>query len=93
MRTNYVPVRTCLGCGQQRPKKELVRIVIKDGGLMVDEKARLPGRGAYLCPRGGCVNLLLKKKGRLSYSLRASLPRDEEEGFLRGIARARGEEE
>jgi len=93
MRTNHVPIRTCLGCGQQRPKKELVRIVIKDGRLMVDDEARLPGRGAYLCPRAGCVNLLLKKKGKLSYSLRASLPHDEEEGFLRGIERTQGEEE
>jgi predicted RNA-binding protein YlxR (DUF448 family) len=93
MRTNHVPIRTCLGCGLRRPKKELVRIVVIDGILMVDVGKTLPGRGAYLCPRGECVNRLLKKKGRLSYSLRASLPHDVEEGFLRGIERTKGEEE
>jgi predicted RNA-binding protein YlxR (DUF448 family) len=67
--------------------------VIKDGRLMVDEEARLPGRGAYLCHREDCVGRLLKKKGRLSYALRASLPHHVEEGFLRGMVRTKGEEE
>ncbi|OGP55112.1 MAG: hypothetical protein A2Y65_10065 [Deltaproteobacteria bacterium RBG_13_52_11] len=93
MRTKHVPIRTCLGCGQQRQKRELVRIVIKDGALMVDEGGRVPGRGAYLCHQADCVRFLLKKKGRLSYSLRASLPRDVEEGFLRGLLRAMAGEE
>jgi predicted RNA-binding protein YlxR (DUF448 family) len=93
MRTKHVPIRTCLGCGRQRHKGELVRIAIKDRALMVDEDGRLPGRGAYLCHQIDCVNFLLKKKGRLSYSLRASLPRDVEEGFLRGLLRAMAGEE
>jgi uncharacterized protein len=93
MRAKHVPIRTCLGCGQQRPQKELVRIVVFDGILMVDAGGRLPGRGAYLCPGRECVSRLLKKRGRLSYSLRASLPHDVEQGFLCGIGRTKGEEE
>lgn len=88
-----MPIRTCLGCGQQRPKKELVRIAVKDRVLTIDEGVRLSGRGAYLCPRGECVDRLLKKRGRLSYALRASVPRDREEGFLRGLGQAWGGEE
>jgi predicted RNA-binding protein YlxR (DUF448 family) len=71
----------------------LVRIVIKDKALTIDEGAKLPGRGAYLCARAACVNLLLKKKGRLSYSLRVAVPRDVEEDFLRGTVLARVGEE
>ena len=88
-----MPIRTCLGCGQQRPKRELVRIVVKEKILAVDEGARLPGRGAYLCHREECVDHLLKKRGRLSAALRASVPRDAEEGFLRRLGQAWGREE
>ncbi len=92
MRTTHVPIRTCLGCGRKRPKKELVRIVLKDGALIIDERGGFPGRGAYLCPQGDCLNRLLKKRGRLSHALRASVLGSEEEGFLRGIAQAWGGE-
>jgi predicted RNA-binding protein YlxR (DUF448 family) len=92
MRTTHVPIRTCLGCGQQRPKKELVRIVLKDGALILDEKGGLPGRGVYLCPQGECVSRLFKKRGRLSHALRASVPGPVEEGFLRGLRQAWGGE-
>jgi predicted RNA-binding protein YlxR (DUF448 family) len=71
----------------------LVRIVVKDGALMVDEDGRLPGRGAYLCHRGVCAGRLLKKRGRLSHALRAAVPRDREEGFLQGLLHVRGTEE
>ena len=74
------------------PKKGLVRIVLKDGALLIDERGGLPGRGAYLCPQGECVSRLLKKRGRLSHALRVSVPGPVEEDFLRGIAQAwRGE--
>jgi predicted RNA-binding protein YlxR (DUF448 family) len=88
----HIPIRTCLGCGLQRPKKELKRIVLKDGALILDEKGALPGRGAYLCPQRECVEGLLKKRGRLAHALRVTVPREKEEGFLRGIGRAWGEE-
>jgi predicted RNA-binding protein YlxR (DUF448 family) len=88
MMTKPHPLRTCLGCGQKGLKGDLVRIVMVDGVLTVDAQGRLPGRGAYVCPREGCIELLLKKKGRLSYSLRASLSPDAEERFLRGLLHA-----
>jgi predicted RNA-binding protein YlxR (DUF448 family) len=92
MKSTHVPMRTCLGCAQRKGKEDLVRIVMKDGTLMVDAGGRLPGRGAYLCHRSACVQALLKKRGRLSYALRVSLPRDVEEEFLRGLLQSRGKE-
>jgi predicted RNA-binding protein YlxR (DUF448 family) len=71
-----------------------MRIVIKDGALVVDTKLNFAGRGAYLCPDRACVNLLLKKKGRLLlHALRAAVPRGVEEGFLQGLLHAKGNEE
>jgi len=70
-----------------------VRIAIVDGALMVDKDGRLPGRGAYLCHNAACVSSLRKKKGRLSYSLRASVPRTAEDAFLMKLLRTRDGEE
>jgi predicted RNA-binding protein YlxR (DUF448 family) len=85
MRAQHIPVRTCVGCGQRRPKEALMRIVMVDGALTVDESGRLPGRGAYLCPEAACITSLRKKRGRLSYSLRVSVPRAAEDAFLKGL--------
>ena len=82
MKAKHDPIRTCLGCGQRSPKEELIRIVMPDGTLRVDEAGRLPGRGAYLCPETACISSLLKKQGKLSYSLRVSVSRAAEEAFL-----------
>lgn len=93
MKTKHVPIRTCVGCGQRIPKGELRRIVMVDGALRVDKEHRLPGRGAYLCPETACISSLLKKKGKLSYSLRVSVPRAAEDAFLMGLLRRRDGEE
>jgi predicted RNA-binding protein YlxR (DUF448 family) len=93
MRAKHIPIRTCLGCGQKSLKGEMVRIVMVDGVLRVDEERKLPGRGAYLCPEAACISSLLKKKGKLSYSLRASVPRAAEDAFLMGLLRRRDGEE
>jgi uncharacterized protein len=92
MRSSHVPIRTCLGCGRQRPRKELVRICVKDRVLTIDVGSKIPGRGAYLCPRGECVGLLRKKKGRLAHALRTTVSGSEEEDFLRGLRQAYGGE-
>jgi predicted RNA-binding protein YlxR (DUF448 family) len=44
----HVPIRTCVGCRQRRPQRELLRCVLDaDGVVRVDRRA--PGRGAWLC--------------------------------------------
>ena len=69
-----------------------MRITIKDGQLTADTRLRFQGRGAYVCPCPSCVNLLLKKRGRLAHALRTQLPRDAEAGFLRTLAPVTGNE-
>lgn len=48
-----LPIRTCVGCRKRSAKKGLVRLVLVDSNLRVDQNAKQPGRGAYLhsCPK------------------------------------------
>lgn len=50
------PERMCIGCGQHRPKTELIRVVCqKDKTVFVDRTGKAAGRGAYLCPEAECL--------------------------------------
>ena len=42
-----IPVRRCVGCNTQRPKRELVRVVRSpEGEISIDLRGKAPGRGA-----------------------------------------------
>ena len=57
------PMRMCTGCGEMRPKQELVRVVRSpDGDISVDLTGKKPGRGAYICRSAGCLSLSRKKR-------------------------------
>ena len=59
-------MRTCLGCGEVKPKRELVRIVRgTDGNITLDRTGKAPGRGAYICDSKICAQKL-KKNRRLN---------------------------
>ncbi|TVT14817.1 YlxR family protein [Amycolatopsis acidiphila] len=49
------PVRTCVGCRRRASVSELLRVVRQDGQVVVDERRRLPGRGAWLHPEPDCL--------------------------------------
>ena len=49
-RQRRVPIRTCLICGERRPKDKMLRIVrTPDGSVRLDEGERANGRGCYVC--------------------------------------------
>lgn len=57
-----IPVRLCLGCQQQFPKKELVRIVRSpEGEFSVDLTGKKSGRGAYICNKKECLDKAIKE--------------------------------
>ncbi|WP_403020127.1 YlxR family protein [Salinibacterium sp. GXW1014] len=56
------PVRTCLGCRGRAPASSLVRFVARDGIVVADASASLPGRGAWLHPTVECVDSSLKRR-------------------------------
>jgi len=48
-------MRTCTGCRAVAPQRDLVRVAVDGGRLVVDRERRRPGRGAYVHPRASCV--------------------------------------
>lgn len=65
-------MRMCLGCGEMKPKKELIRAVKSpEGEISLDLTGRKPGRGAYLCRSEECLRLARKgRKLEKSFSCR-----------------------
>ena len=58
-----IPLRTCMGCNEKKPKKELIRIVKnKEGVITIDKTGKQEGRGAYLCNSLECLNKTIKSK-------------------------------
>ena len=49
MKMRRYPERTCVGCGTRRQKRELMRLVLDQGELAIDESGKQAGRGTYLC--------------------------------------------
>ena len=48
MKTKKIPMRMCLGCGEMKPKRELIRVVkSKEGDISLDLTGKKSGRGAY----------------------------------------------
>ena len=57
-----IPQRQCIGCGEMKGKKEMIRVIkTAEGEILLDATGRKNGRGAYLCPSEECL-----KKARRS---------------------------
>lgn len=52
----------CIACREGRVKKELVRVVATEQGLIPDETGKAHGRGAYICPDVACLDKAQKTK-------------------------------
>jgi predicted RNA-binding protein YlxR (DUF448 family) len=56
-----VPERKCIGCGESKPKKDLLRIVKdKEGVISIDLTGKKNGRGAYICSNEQCLDKAVK---------------------------------
>ena len=61
-----VPIRTCIGCNEAKPKRELIRVVkTAEGDVSIDFTGRANGRGAYICNNVDCLEKAVKTR-RLS---------------------------
>lgn len=69
-----IPLRKCSGCGEMKPKKELIRVVRSpEGEISLDTTGRKPGRGAYVCPATACLQKAQKAK-RLERAFACAIP-------------------
>ena len=69
-----VPLRQCIGCGQMKGKKEMMRILrTTEGEIVLDMTGKKNGRGAYLCPAMECLKKAVKNKG-LERSFKMAIP-------------------
>lgn len=71
-----IPMRKCVGCGEMKPKKELMRILrTQDDDFCIDTTGKKNGRGAYLCQSAECLKKAVKSKG-LERSFKQSIPQE-----------------
>ena len=69
-----IPERQCLGCGEHRPKLELLRVVRDpEGNVALDFTGKKSGRGAYICYDIKCLRKARKSK-RIDKSLETAIP-------------------
>ena len=74
MTNKKVPMRQCVGCGEMKSKKKLLRVIkTPEEDIVLDATGRKNGRGAYICASMECLNTAMKRKG-LERSLKVSIP-------------------
>ena len=71
-----IPMRKCVGCGEMKPKKELMRILkTETGEVVVDAAGKKNGRGAYICRSVDCFKSAVKSRG-LERSFKQEIPQE-----------------
>lgn len=71
-----IPMRQCVGCGEMRSKKEMMRVLKStEDSIVLDMTGRKNGRGAYLCMNKECLMKARKNKG-LERSFKMSIPKE-----------------
>ena len=74
-RVKHIPQRTCVGCREILPKRQMLRIIRTAEGVRVDPTSKLAGRGAYLHDRRNCWENGLR--GGLAHALKVELTQED----------------
>ena len=70
-----IPMRQCIGCGEMKNKKEMIRILkTPEDEIILDVTGKKNGRGAYLCKEASLAKAH-KSKG-LERSFKMSIPNE-----------------
>ncbi len=80
----HIPQRTCVGCREVLPKRQLIRIVRTAEGVRVDASGKLSGRGAYLHNQRTCWEIGLK--GALAHALKMEITENDRKVLLEFLA-------
>ena len=69
-----IPMRQCVGCGEMKSKKEMMRVLkTAEDAIVLDVTGKKNGRGAYLCVSEECLKKARKNKG-LERSFKMTIP-------------------
>jgi predicted RNA-binding protein YlxR (DUF448 family) len=72
-RVQHSPIRSCIGCGERAPQRELLCLSsAPDGALRIVDRWRRMGRSGYLHDRLACWERFASRKGPVR-SLRRSV--------------------
>ena len=86
-----IPMRQCVGCGEMKSKKEMMRILkTAEDEIVLDVTGKKNGRGAYLCKSEECLKKARKNRG-IERSFKKSIPAEVYDNLEREFAE--GEEE
>ncbi|HBG02662.1 MAG TPA: DUF448 domain-containing protein [Firmicutes bacterium] len=76
MRKKHIPMRTCVGCRQSKPKRDLIRVVRDpEGKVELDLTGKRSGRGVYICAEEECLEQAVKGR-QLERSLETKIGED-----------------
>ncbi len=101
MKQKKIPMRKCTGCGEMKPKKELVRVVkapdtknetgeiTAKGEISLDLTGKKPGRGAYVCNNIKCLEKAIKAK-RLERAFSTLIPQEVYDGMKEEMEKSGG---
>ncbi len=71
-----IPLRKCVGCGEMKEKKEMIRVLkTPEDEIILDKTLRANGRGAYICNSAECLAKAIRNKG-LERSLKSPIPEE-----------------
>ncbi len=90
MKKRKIPLRKCVGCNEQKSKKEFIRIVKnKEGDISIDFTSKAHGRGAYICPSIDCLKAAQKKKS-LNRAFEQEIPKEIYERLIEELSKNEG---
>ena len=76
MSVKKIPLRQCVGCGEMKSKKEMMRVLkTSEDTFELDATGKKNGRGAYLCFSKECFEKAVKNKG-LERSFKQAIPKE-----------------
>ncbi|HAX52521.1 RNase P modulator RnpM [Muricomes intestini] len=79
-------MRKCVGCGEMKPKKEMIRVLrTMEDDFVLDATGKKNGRGAYLCRSQECLEKAVKSKG-LERSFKQTIPEEVYERLKREMS-------
>ncbi|MDO4847061.1 MAG: YlxR family protein [Clostridiaceae bacterium] len=85
MKQRKLPLRKCLGCGEVKDKRELVRVVKSPNGeISLDLTGKKAGRGAYICADASCLSKARKAK-RIDRAFDCTVPDEVYEAMEREL--------